>query len=161
MQDPKTEVFLKHYESLQKWTLKHIGIPKEEALCVVHSFFLRWSKAKVEDRGTPLDALLWVSFKNSAKNYIIAHKVNMTFEEVTELNGGTSLSPADYVLPRISFEQFYASLCESQQIRVAALITLQDNTLVDQVLGLSSTKQIKSRDLAPKFRKYFVGRGDI
>ena len=157
MQDKKRAVFLTHYNVMHRWVLKNTGLPSEEALCLVHSFFIHWNKANVKDIGKPLDNLLWISFINSVKSYF-SRLPNVTFEGITEENGGIDLTPEDLVLPRISFQQFYYSLTEKQKLKINALLKYDTLKEVDQALGIRSIKTIKDRDLKPKFKEYFVGK---
>jgi hypothetical protein len=158
MEQLKEAVFLKHYEAMIKWASRYGGLPEEEALCLVHSFFLHWKKAKIEDKNLKLDALLWHSFRNNVKTNSKLFLNKFFFEELTEQNGGLDLSPADIVLPRVSFEQFYKSLNNTKRKKVDALLLLEDSKLVDAYLGTCSIRTYKHSILAPLFWSYFIGK---
>jgi DNA-directed RNA polymerase specialized sigma24 family protein len=154
----RQKVYVDNYKSMKTWAATKLNIPRELAEDIVHTFYIKWMKANIEDRNVALYPLLWKAFKNSAYTFLLQESQARLKSEVYK-TAPYEMGPDVYVHPKLAFEQYCKLLSESDKQLLLAMII--DESLVDVAnklnLNYSSIKNRKSSKLRPLFEKVFLG----
>lgn len=157
----RQKVYADNYNNMKIWAYSRLNIPKELAEDIVHTFYIKWMKAKIEDRNIELHPLLWQAFKNSAYSSLRREKRESSKIEEHKV-GLFQVGPDVHVIPKLTFEKYCASLSEYNKRVLSAILNTRSNAEAASLMNvkISSLKNRKSLELKPLFNKIFLGEDD-
>jgi hypothetical protein len=157
----RQKVYIDNYKNMKIWACTKLNIPNELAEDIVHTFYIKWMSANIEDRNIALHPLLWKAFKNSAFTFLMREAKTSSKAEVYK-TFDHQVGPDVYVLPKISFEQYCSTLSEYDRHIMRVLLSANSPEEAASQLNMKRTSlnNRKSMILKPLFNRIFLGGAD-